>query len=235
MYGLNAVALIFFCGINILAYQLSKQPMVQSQRVVRGLSAVLLLGNLFRYLFFYPVVCKTVQIPVEFSTVAYFVVPTVLLTRAERLKSWAAYSGLMAGFFYYMAMIVAGGTIYHAQAPLDVYISMFCHGAIYACGLVTIASSRLREKDGKKLLFGVALVAARAALLRSWVARSEHLLIYILLDGAAVKALLPAAAWHFALPIYYFCVAVLVLLSIKGFFRSSNAQYRKFSAMRAAK
>ena len=65
MYGLNAVALIFFCGINILAYQLSKQPMVQSQRVVRGLSAVLLLGNLFRYLFFYPVVCKTVQIPVD--------------------------------------------------------------------------------------------------------------------------------------------------------------------------
>lgn len=235
MYGLNAVAFIFFCCINVLAYQLSKCPVAQSQRIVRCLSAVLLLGNLFRYLFFYPVVCHTVQIPVEFSTVAYFVVPTILLTRSERPKSWAAYSGLMAGFFYYMAMIVAGGAIYHAEAPLDIYISMFCHGTIYACGFVTIASSRLCEKDGKKLLFGVALVTARAALLRPWVPRSDRLLIYILLDGTAVKSLLPVTVWHIALPIYYLCTAAFVLLSIRCFFRNSKAQYRKFSAMRTAK
>lgn len=233
MYGLNAVALIFFCCINVLAYQLSKRPVARSQQVIQGLSAVLLLGNLFRYLIFYPFIRRTIQIPVEFSTVAYFVVPLILLTRSERLKSWAAYSGLMAGFFYYMAMILAGGPIYHAEAPLDVYISMFCHGTVYACGFVTIASSSLRARDGKKLLCGVALVATRAALLRPWVQHSERLLIYILLDGAAVKTLLPTAAWHFALPIYYFCVAALVLLSIRGFFRSSKAQYWRFAVMRA--
>jgi len=26
MYGLNAVAFVFFCGINLLAYRLSKAP-----------------------------------------------------------------------------------------------------------------------------------------------------------------------------------------------------------------
>ena len=40
--------------------------------------------------------------PVEFSTVAYFAVPIILLMTKRRLHSWAAYSGLMAGFFYYI-------------------------------------------------------------------------------------------------------------------------------------
>ena len=87
--------------------------------------------------------------PVEFSTVAYFAVPIILLMTKRRLHSWAAYSVLMAGFFYYMAMIAAGGMIYGQNPPLDIYISMFCHSSIYFCGFVTIgkryAAQRMRR------------------------------------------------------------------------------------------
>ena len=79
---------------------------------MRWLCAVLLSGNLLRYGVIYPFVKGVVMLPVEFSTVAYFLVPAILLTSKRRLRSWAAYSGLMAGFFYYLAMIAAGGVIY---------------------------------------------------------------------------------------------------------------------------
>lgn len=90
----------------------------------------------------------------------------------------------MAGFFYYMAMIAAGGMIYGQNPPLDIYISMFCHSSIYFCGFVTIGTEVCSAKDAPKLTLGVAWVAVRAALLRPFVADTSRLLIYILLDAA---------------------------------------------------
>lgn len=199
-----------------------------------ALCAVLLGGNLLRYGIVYPFVLHEVKLPVEFSTVAYFAVPAILLTSRKRLHSWAAYSGLMAGFFYYLTMILAGGPLFAAHAPGDVYISLFCHGAVYFCGFVTIGTEECRAKDAPKLALNVALVALRAALLRPLVAGSEGLLIYILLDAAPVRYALPQSAWRIALPVYYIAVAAFVLLTIRGFFRTNRRQYRKFSALRAA-
>ena len=229
MLGMNAVALVFFGCINVAAYQLCKCPESKRKMIVRSLCAVLLGGNLLRYGVVYPFIKGVVMLPVEFSTVAYFAVPTILLTSKKRLHSWAAYSGLMAGFFYYMAMIMAGGVIYETNPPLDIYISMFCHGTIYYCGFVTIGTELCSAKDAPKLALGVALVAARAALLRPFVVNSRGLLIYILLDAAAVKQLLPQSVWSVVLPVYYVALAAFVLLTIRGFFRRNQKQYRKFS------
>lgn len=172
--------------------------------------------------------------PVEFSTVACFAVPIILLMTKRRLHSWAAYSGLMAGFFYYMAMLAAGGMIYGQNPPLDIYISMFCHSSIYFCGFVTIGTEVCSAKDAPKLTLGVAWVAVRAALLRPFVADTSRLLIYILLDASAVKRVLPESTWPLALLVYYLAVAAFVLLTIRGFFRRNQKQYRKFPALQAA-
>ena len=226
MYGLNAVALVFFGCINVSAYQLCKCPEGTRGKVVRTLCAVLLAGNLLRYGVIHPFVRGVVMLPVEFSTVAYFAVPAILLTSKKRMHSWAAYSGLMAGFFYYMAMILAGGMIYAANAPLDIYISMFCHGTIYLYGFVTIGTEVCSAKDAPKLALGVASVAIRAALLRPYVVGTDRLLIYILLDAVAVKKILPESAWTVAVPVYYMVVIAFVLLTIRGFFRRNQRQYR---------
>ena len=234
MYGLNAVALVFFGCINVMAYQLCKCAEGKRRKVVLCLCAVLLTLNLVRYGIVYPFVQGVVMFPVEFSTVAYFAVPIILLMAKKRLHSWAAYSGLMAGFFYYLAMIAAGGMIYGQNPPLDIYISMFCHGAIYFCGFVTIGTEECRAKDAPKLALGVAMVAVRAALLRPHVADTSRLLIYILLDAAAVKQVFPERAWAVAVPVYYLAAAAFVLLTIRGFFRRNQKQYHKFSALQAA-
>lgn len=230
MYSLNAVALVFFGCINVLAYRLCKYPERTRRKVLHTLCAVLLSGNLFRYGIVYPLIEGAAVPPVEFSTVAYFLVPAILLTSKRKLHSWAAYSGLMAGFFYYMAMILAGGLIYAENPPLDTYISMFCHGTIYFCGFVTIGTELCSAKDAPKLALGVAWVALRAALLRPFVSGSSLLLICILLDAAAVKRLLPQNVWALALPVYYLAVSAFVLLSIRGFFRRNRKQYRKFAS-----
>lgn len=87
----------------VLAYQLCKRPETQHRRVVLVLCAVLLGGNVLRYGVVYPFVLGVVKLPVEFSTAAYFVVPTILLASRRKLHSWAAYSGLMAAYSGLMA------------------------------------------------------------------------------------------------------------------------------------
>ena len=77
-------------------------------------------------------------------------------------------------------------------------------------------------------------MAVRAALLRPFVADTSRLLIYILLDAAAVKRVLPESTWPLALLVYYLAVAAFVLLTIRGFFRRNQKQYHKFSALQAA-
>ena len=89
MYGLNAVALVFFGCVNVLAYRLCRRPAEQRRRIVTALCAALLGGNLLRYGVLYPFARGAVVLPVEFSTVAYFAVPAILLTRRKRLYSWA--------------------------------------------------------------------------------------------------------------------------------------------------
>lgn len=173
------------------------------------------------------------MLPVEFSTVAYFAVPSILLVSMKRFYSWAAYSGLMAGFFYYMAMILAGGPLYMSYAPGEVFISLFCHGTIYFCGFVTIATEKCSAKDAPKLMLGVTMVAVRAALLRPFVASGERFFIYILLDASVVRQFLLQSVWSIALPAYYLIIVTLVLLTIRYFFYESRKQYHKFSALQA--
>lgn len=115
-----------------------------------------------------------------------------------------------------------------------IYISMFCHGSIYFCGFVTIGGEVCSAKDAPKLALGVARMAIRAAILRPFVVGSEQLLIYILLDAAAIRQLIPERAWSVALPVYYLAAAAFVLLAIRGFFRRNQKQYRRFSAVQAA-
>lgn len=234
MYGLNAVALVFFCGIIMMAYRLCKCPVDKRRKIVRCLCAVLLFGSLLRYAVIFPFVKGVVMIPAEFSTVAYFLVPAILLISKKRLHSWAAYSGLLAGSLYYMTMILAGGMIYGNNPPRDIYISMFCHGSIYFCGFVTIGTEVCSAKDAPKLALGVAWVAARAAMIRPHVIGSSRLLIYILLDAVAVKQVLPENTWTVALPVYYLVLGGLVLLSIRSFFHRSQKQYHRFSDLQAA-
>ena len=99
---------------------------------------------------------------------------------------------------------------------------------------MTIGTEVCSAKEAPKLTLGVAWGAGRAALLRPFVADTSRLLIYILLDAAAVKRVLPESTWPLALLVYYLAVAAFVLLTIRGFFRRNQKQYHKFPALQAA-
>ena len=226
MYGLNAVALIVFGAVNLFAVRLCKAQERTRRLATRLICAALLLGSVLRYVLT-PLLGGPLKIPVEFSTVAYFIVPIIMLL-CTRGRAWAAYSGLMAGFFYYIAMITVGGRLYEAYVPWELYVSMLCHGALYLTGLVAAGTERYRKAGWLGLAFGVACVAAWAALMRPFAGGSGRMLIYELLDAAWLRPFVSAGALSAWMPAYYAAMSGLVLLTIFGFYRKNGARYRRF-------
>lgn len=231
---LNVCAAVLFFLLNAMAHWLCCQPPEMARRVVRRLCALLLGGNLLRYLVIFPVFDRIIRIPAEFSTLAYFLVPLIVLCNWRQLRGWAAYSALLVGFCYYMAMIFAGQALYGSETPENVCISLLCHGCLYFCGYVMISTEHAPSCQGGLLLAGVGCVALRAAVLRPLVAGRSRMLIYILLDAVPVRVLFPETLWPVMIPVFYVLVALFLVGSIAVFYRRSETQYRRFAALRAA-
>lgn len=234
MFRLNWIALAVFLCINVLAYKLCREQIPVCRRILRKVCMLLLGGNLLRYLIVYPLFCREIRIPAEFSTVAYFAVPAIFLSEKRSLDCWASYSAVMAGFFYYAAMLLAGEAIYGKDAPTDVCVSMLCHGALYFIGSVSVSAERFPRRSCGILLLGIGYIAARALLLRPLVLGRSRMLIYMLLDAVPMRIIFPENMWSSILPLYYVLLLALLLLSIADFYRRSERQYLKFSALRAA-
>lgn len=227
MLGLNMFALLAFAAINLFAAALCKTDDETRKRALRKLCIALLSINLFRYTLS-PILGNGLLVPVEFSTVSYFAVPIILLSGSKKLQSWAAYSGMMAGFFYYMTMILAGGKIYAEYPPYDTYISICCHGTLYLCGLVSLKTNRFKPSDCFKLFLGVGTIAINAALFRPIADNGTRLFIYELMDGIYVQQVLPQALSGYLTPINYGLIICFVLLTGKLFFKLNKTQYEKF-------
>lgn len=220
------LSLLAFIAINLFAAALSKLSDIARRRILKKICIVLLSFNLCRYALS-PMLGNGLKLPVEFSTVSYFMVPIILLTDSKKVQSWAAYSGIMAGFFYYMTMIIAGGKIYADYPPYDTYISLCCHGTLYLCGLVSLKTTRYKPSDRYILYFGVGCIALNANLLRPIADNGTRLFIYELMDGIYVRQIIPKEFMRYLTPVNIAVIAVFVLLTANLFFRLNKVQYEK--------
>ncbi|MGI6664991.1 MAG: hypothetical protein ACOX3W_06245 [Christensenellaceae bacterium] len=133
----------------------------------------------------------------------------------------------MAGFFYYITMMLLGGVIYGTQPPHNVYISLCCHGALYFLGYTLMQTESFAAKQTPILLSGIAYTALRAHLLRGQVENPAGLFIYQIIDGIYLKQLFQSTILPFILPLFYGLVGLFFLVSVKLFFSCNRRLYQK--------
>ena len=225
MSGLNAIALIWFGSIHRIAGWICDVPTGTRKLILRILGLILLTGNGLVYAL-PPLLGQGLRLPVEFSAIAYFIVPLFILAGRGKTGSWAAYSGLMAGFFYFLAMILRGEILYGADTPSLIYLSMLNHGILYLFGLTAIRVRLYPTSDRGVLMAGILCVASWALVIRPWVEEPGALLIYKLLDASLVRAALPQVSRTVALPGYYLGLALLIGISFRVFFLINRRQYQ---------
>lgn len=208
MYGLNVFAFIVFIGIIYLVFQISVEDKRTQKRVIVVLSIALLVLNGTKLLLDHS------RIPVEFSTISYFIVPIILLLRLKFLEIWAVYSAVMAGLFYYITIMVTGGNTYELYSHANIYTSLFCHGSLFFLGLLKLRTTTYNMRYSFILIIGNILVLAWALYIRTEISFTERIFIYELIDGVFVNQLVSSNVYIFK-SIYYILLSYLIFKSSK--------------------
>lgn len=233
MSGVNVYAALMLVPLNLAAFLTGRISERGRERTVKCLCAGLLLFKTGEYLY-YALSGQGLRLPVEFSAVTYFILPLILLLHIRRLEPFGVYAGLMAGLCYYLALLTAGDRLYAGSSAAGILISSVSHGILYICAAVKLGSREYDTSDWWGILLCLSLALVWAALLRPYAGWGDtKLFIYAALDAEPVRKLLPAEVWPQALPVYYILMALLVVLSVKGFFRLNLLLRRRYARIPA--
>lgn len=185
MLGINVFAVLTLFMIITAANYVSRFDKKSQNNILYLFSFLVLSFNIVK------LIIDPSQIPVEFSTVSYFIVPLILLLRIRKIEVWAVYASLMAGFFYFTAMILAGGPIYSLYPPINIYTSLFCHGSLLFIGLVKIRTVAYNKNMSFIMIIGNILILSWALYIRDDFTSYGRLFIYELIDATFVEGLVP--------------------------------------------
>jgi hypothetical protein len=154
------------------------------------------------------------KVPVEFSTLSYFVVPFIVLLNVKELRIWAAYTALLSGAGYYISMVLYGNDLFGHFPVYSVVTSLFNHGSLLAYSIIVILTYNIKKRDKYILLGGVFFNIVWALSLRQFVLHPGRIFIYEILDAYLVKAYFPNSNFTGVI-IYFIIVFSLLFLSMK--------------------
>ena len=157
---------------------------------------------------------------VEFSAVAYLFVPIVFLMRIKKLYITAAYAGFMAGLFYYLYIILNGGTTYNTLVDYKVYLSMFSHGTLLLVSLIYMTRIRFSTKE-LLLVIAYLLFSLLWAIINRPETNEFRFFIYDIIDGELLHSISNnLTSIHYM--IYYILLTLFLLFSMRVFLRINN-------------
>ena len=152
------------------------------------------------------------KIPVELSTVAYFIVPLIVLFNLSGLKAWGIYSSLLSGFIYFAAMIIIGNYLYEDYPAYGVYAAIYGHGVLLSYAYITLSTVKIQKSERMVIWIGIILSVAWALLLRPSVIFEARIFIYEVLDGLFIRTYFPENL-TFGYIIYYILFVIALFLS----------------------
>jgi hypothetical protein len=152
------------------------------------------------------------KIPIELSTISYFVVPVILYFNIKKLHVWAVYAAFTSGFFYYVSMIIAGDAMY-GNFPIYSYsTSLFNHGTLIVYSIIVARDITFRNKEIHIIHIGLILTMVYALLMRPIITHPGRIFIYMILDADLVKDYFFDIK-YIMYPIYYIWLGLYIYFS----------------------
>lgn len=195
----------------------------KTRSIVLNIICVFLISyNLYRYVWL-SFETGRLHIPVEFSALSYFLVPSIVLLNIPFLRVWAAYSGLLAGGCYFLCMSVFGDMVYANYQLSSIVTALVNHGMLLLCGLLLISEKEFSFYSRWLLTAGLIFVGLHSLLMRGYFSGGRGIFIYELLF-----AFYPIEFFGGGIiPFYYILLFLLVILSFSIFYKLNNIMMKK--------
>lgn len=167
------------------------------------------------FVFMYNLVIHIVvptKIPIELSTISYFVVPIILYFNIKKLNIWAVYAAFISGFLYYISMILAGDAMY-GNFPIYSYsTSLFNHGTLIVYSLIVAKDVVFKRKEIFIIHLGLILTMVYALLMRPIITHPGRIFIYMILDAELVTEYFMNIK-NIMYPLYYILLGAFLYFS----------------------
>ena len=203
---LNILSMICIVLFYFYTRFLLKKPKVFQYKVIKIQLFLVLMYNLVIH-----IVVPT-KIPIELSTISYFVVPVILYFNIRKLNVWAVYAAFVSGFFYYISMVLAGDAMY-GNFPIYSYsTSLFNHGTLVVYSIIVAKDVTFKPKEIHIIHIGLLLTMGYALLMRPIITHPGRIFIYMIMDADLVKNYFLDMKM-IAYPIYYILFGLFLYFS----------------------
>lgn len=215
---------ILFIAINISIAFLGKYPRL-SYAIAYCIGAFLLTYKIGEYIY-WQAIGEHMHFPVEFSALSYFVFGIFTTFRIRKCDCFAAFTAILAGFFYSVSFWISPDSFVNAGDPPFLFaMAIINHHMLFAGGMLMLIN--VRKYEFKKTVYqhfiGIALMVGYSWLIYAftdYAAVEGKPLIIKITDGQILQFLFPdsAALAGWQLAIYYICCVIVLAGVIAAFY-----------------
>jgi hypothetical protein len=159
------------------------------------------------------------KIPLEFSTVTYFIFSITVIFNIKPLKTIACFMSFITGIGYLTSFIFLGESFYAQNGFYITTAALFNHSIVYLGSMMMMKNIVWNPKEDKKILTFSMIYIVYVSILDMFISFSQPFIFIRMLLGADVLyRLVPLSTYSsYMYLLYYLCIYLAFRLMI-GFF-----------------
>lgn len=214
----NLVSACSFAVMFLLSHFLEKTK--RNELILRILSIVVFVYKLVYYVM--QNVRGYLAIPVEISSVTYFLMCVILVFKIKSLYGVGAFYGIMAGLGYFTFYSLFGFTVANSFTLKEVLISCLNHGFLFVAGIHLFRTNALNKTDRLKIWVTIFAMLSWALVFYDMEMRGITFIYYIIkpeflfvFRNMSLNAILIAVYYALLVTAFRFAVRLFIKLNNK--------------------
>ena len=155
-------------------------------------------------------------VPVEISSISYFIVPIIVAFRIRRAYAPAAFLGIASGIGFFLFYSTAGFTVCNSVSQKELFIGIFSHGYLFFAGTM-LFSKYAFQKEPLKIWLTMLAILCWSLLFYDIQQRGITFIYYVIKPQFLFVFSSPPANLAFAVT-YYAMLCALFFGAVKLFF-----------------
>lgn len=218
----NVICACCFLFVILLSHFLEK--IKHTEIILRIISIVITIDKLANYII--QNIHGNIAIPVEISTLTYFLMCIILTFKIKSLYCVGSFYGIMAGLGYYLFYSILGFTVRNDFIIRDIVIGCFTHGFLLISGIHIFRTHYFKEEEKLRIWITIFAMLSWSLVFYDVQMRGITFIYYII--KPTYLFIFQAMSLNFILIMLYYALLVTAFyFVIKIFFRINNNQYNK--------
>lgn len=187
---MNIYTLLLSISVLVLGYFVSRTSLKFKNKILPSIAFVLLVYKIAEYSFY--IINKELdKIPIEYSTLAYFLFGIVILFKIKELYPVAAFASFISGIGYLLVFIFMGSRYVEIHGFYSTLIAFNSHSILFLASVLLKNNTVAKPKDIKYIIIYTAIYVVYVFIVNALIDLSaSYIFINLLLQGDLLRNLL---------------------------------------------